>query len=95
MGTIRNLIRPNGQYMGQNDKREMQYGLPEFGNQTFIFPHNRWHACWHCGYSPPPILRVGGGVTPLLIYDAHSGRGFGRGQNMAARNLKPKGKKTL
>tara|TARA_A100001015_G_C14823490_1_gene645716 strand:+ start:157 stop:330 length:174 start_codon:yes stop_codon:yes gene_type:complete len=36
MGTIRNLIRPNGQYMGQNDKREMQYGLPEFGNQTFI-----------------------------------------------------------
>ena len=48
-----------------------------------------------CGYSPPPILRVGGGVTPLLIYDAHSGRGFGRGQNMAARNLKPKGKKTL
>ena len=47
MGTIRNLIRPNGQYMGQNDKREMQYGLPEFGNQTIIFPHNRWHACWH------------------------------------------------
>ena len=48
-----------------------------------------------CGYAPPPILRVGGGVTLLLIYDVHSGREFGRGQNMAARNLKPKGKKTL
>ena len=47
-----------------------------------------------CGFAPPPILRVGGGVTLLLVYDAHSGRGFGRGQNMAAKNLKPKGKKT-
>ena len=46
-----------------------------------------------CGYAPPPILRVGGGETLLLIYDVHLGRDFGRGQNMAARNLKPKGKK--
>ena len=58
--------------------------------------HEEDQECYECcGYSPPPILRVGGGVTPLLIYDAHSGRGFGRGQNMAATNLKPKGKKTL
>ena len=50
---------------------------------------------WSCGYAPPPILRVGGGVTLLFVSAQPFGGGFGRDQNMACRNLKPKGKKTL
>ena len=59
--------------------------------RTFETPGNNIETC---GYSPPPILRVGGGVTLLLVYYAHLGRGCGRGQNIAVRKLKPKGKKT-
>ena len=48
-----------------------------------------------CGYAPLLYYVIGGGVTLLFVSAQPFGGGFGRDQNMACRNLKPKGKKTL
>ena len=51
-------------------------------NRTFVgMPHLLYYV-------------IGGGVTLLFVSAQPFGGGFGRDQNIAGRNLKPKGKKT-